>query len=105
MKAFLWILDKIFAIIADVGILCIVVLLIAGDGLTALTICSAIGIPLAAIGAFVGKKIWNYDVAPFTLFLRNGIQLGQSITSTIILWAGRFFLLPFVGAGIYYVLA
>lgn len=56
MKAFLWILDKIFAILADVGILCVIVLLVAGDGLTALTICSAIGSPLAAIGAFIGKK-------------------------------------------------
>ena len=46
MKAFLWILDKIFAILADVGILCVIVLLVAGDGLTALTICSAIGSPL-----------------------------------------------------------
>lgn len=105
MKAFLWMLDKIFAILADVGILCVIVLLVAGDGLTALTICSAIGSPLAALGAFIGKKIWEYDIAPFTLFFRNRIQLGQSEISAIILWAGRFFLLPFVGAGIYYVLA
>ncbi len=104
MKTLFWLLDKLFAILADVGILCLVVLLIADDGTTALITCSVIGLLLAAVGAFVGKKIWEYDIAPFTIFL-HWMHVEESVTKYIILWAGRFFLLPFIGAGIYYVMA
>ena len=104
MKALFWLLDKLFAILADVGILCLVVLLIADDGTTALITCSVIGLLLAAVGAFVGKRIWEYDIAPFTIFL-NWMHVEESVTRYSILWAGRFFLLPFIGAGIYYVIA
>lgn len=103
MKALFWLLDKLFAILADVGILCIVVLLVADDGTTPLIICSVVGLLLAAVGAFIGRKIWEYDIAPFSIFL-SWMHAEDSATKYTILWAGRFFLLAFVGAGIYYVL-
>ena len=105
MNTLLWLLDKICAILADIGLLCLVVLLVSGDGTTPLIICSVIGLLLAAVGAFVGKKIWHHDIAPFTLFFRNRLQIGESLASAVIVWAIRFFLLPFIGAAIFYVLA
>ena len=103
MNTLLWLLDKICAILADIGLLCLVVLLVAGDGTAALITCSIIGLPCAALGGFVGGKVWHHDIAPFTLFFRNRLQLGESLASAVMVWAIRFFLLPFIGAGIYYV--
>lgn len=104
MGTLLWLLDKVCAVLADIGLLCLIVLLVAGDGMNAFVTCCIIGIPCAAVGAFVGAKTWKYEIAPFTFLFRNRIQLGQSLTTATIIWAGRFFLFPFVGAGIYYVI-
>ena len=51
MKALFWLLDKLFAILADIGILCLIVLLVSGDGTTSFIICSVVGVLLAAVGA------------------------------------------------------
>ncbi|MBP5477524.1 MAG: hypothetical protein J6Y00_07575 [Paludibacteraceae bacterium] len=105
MNVFLWLFDRLCAVLADIGTLCLIVLLVAGDGMTAFVICTAIGVPCAAVGGFVGSRIWHYGIAPFTLFFRNKLQLGESLASMVTVWAVRFFLFPFIAAGVYYVLA
>lgn len=61
MGTLLWLLDKVCAVLADIGLLCLIVLLVAGDGMSAFVTCCINGIPCAAVGAFVGAKTWKYE--------------------------------------------
>lgn len=102
MKTIIWILDKLGKVVSFLGTICIIVFLIADD--SPWGICSIIGLVCAILGCLLGNVAWKYGIAPILFWAKSPIALLDEQFKCIVVWGVRFFMLPFIAAGIYYII-
>ena len=90
-------------LITTAGIIAICMLNWANED-TALVVCTVIGAVLTVPGAFFGFFASGMGLSLKVLFSSSVSSLLDNAFTSAIVWAIRFFLLPFIGAVIYFVI-
>ena len=90
-------------LITTAGIIAVLMLNWANEE-TALIVCSIIGALLTIPGAIFGFFASGWGLSLKVLFSSSLSTLLDNAFGSAIVWAIRFFLLPFIGAVIYFVI-